>query len=110
VGGGGFGVGEWEGHEGAAAIQHLVVAAVVVLADGRVLPAVLFVDPHPLAPRRRRVLVVVLLLLVLLRRGGERGGCGVGCGGRLVLFLAGVVLAALGSVGFSLRIGERRCL
>jgi len=98
VGGGGFGVGEWEGHEGAAAIQHLVVAAVVVLADGRVLPAVLVVDPHPLAPRRRRVLVLL------------RGGCGVGCGGRLVLFLAGVVLAALGSVGFSLRIGERRCL
>jgi hypothetical protein len=67
------------------------------------------VDPHPLAPRRRRVLVL-LLVVVGLRRGGERSGCGVGCGGRLVFFLAGVVLAALGSVGFYLRIGERRCL
>jgi hypothetical protein len=71
------------------------------------------VDPHPLTPRRRRVLLLFLVVLLLRRGGGgggERGGSGVGCGGRLVFFLAGVVLAALGSVGFSLRIGERRCL
>lgn len=102
------------GHEGAAAIQHLVLPVVVVLvADGRVVPAVLVVDPPPVAARRRGVVVFVG---VVGGGGGKLRGHGVRFGARRVVVAVAVasarpraILAALGSVGFLplLRIGEK---
>ena len=93
-----------DGHEGPAAIQHLDLSVLLLLAHGRLVPALLLLDPHPLAPRRGRL--VQLLLLGGGGGGGRRRGrgelrarlgvCCVGGGRGLVLVLARrLLLAAL---------------
>lgn len=94
--------GPTDGHEGPAAIQHLDLSVLLLLPDGRVVPALLLLDPHPLAPRRGRL---VQLLLILGGGGGRRGrgelrarlGVCCVCGGRGLVFVLArrLLLAAL---------------